>query len=267
MNYLKLLLASTLLISIYACPDPDSDPLPGDDCRLTLRSFDITGDPAHGETYYSYNNDGKLTQILSEEYDLGPLPYVTRIKFEYNGDKLSQASSFSKVESSPENQDFRFKFYYEGDRLDSVKVDGYNAYAGHDYYELIKFTGDKIAEIKRYRFNSISMAYEFNAEQKITWNGNNIEKLENTNSLGETTVIDYYYDDKRRAFGGLGLAFSESDLSLLSENNVIRWTFTNDNGILVFERNITYTYNSQAYPETYTLGSGYPLYELEYNCN
>jgi len=254
-----------MLLSM-TCNDDEADmnDMTGDDCRLVKRSFDIPNDPAREEAIYSYDNQERLTGITVTSYDRDPLPYITRTSITYNGNNLEELNTYSTFMSDPEERNFQYQFFYENGELDSIKLDGYNAFENTDSYMLLEFSSGQLSQMQTYFYNATSMSYELSGTTNYTWDQNNLVQSQTISATGSMSSTTYTYDNMNKAAGTEALAYS-MDVSLLSENNVTSIVRTTEFGSNA--ENYIYTYNSMGYPATSTQGNQYPLYEYEYECN
>lgn len=261
-----IFLCATIMLLSMTCNDDEADmnDMTGDDCRLVKRTFDIPNDPAREEAVYSYDDQDRLTGITVTSYDRDPLPYITRTSISYNGNNLDELNTYSTFMSDPEERNFRYQFFYVNGELDSIKLDGYNAFENIDSYMLVEFNSGKLSQMQTYFYNPTMMSYELNGTTSYTWDQNNVVLSETVTPDGTMSSTSYIYDNMNKAIGTEALAYS-MNVSLLSENNmtsVIRTTEFGSN-----TETYTYTYNSMGYPATSSQGSQYPLYEYDYECN
>ena len=258
-----LIACSILLLSSCELIDPILNPVK-DECILLKTSWSIPNDPAHEETEFTYNVAGKLIEVIKESYDLEPDPYISRWTMTYNNDLLDQISSFSKFYSDPEEKLGDYIFFYDGNLPDTIKYKPAST-SSNPTFTVIEYSSGKLFRLTDYVFRPHNSQYNIYSTQIIEWIGDNISKITNTSSAGSSSTTEYEYDDKKTPLGHLGLAFtSYGSLTMLSQNNVTKITYTTSSISRITEK--TYTYNSTDYPiQVIPMKDAHPTV-YEYDC-
>lgn len=238
-------------------------------CQLISMELDIPADPARSLTEFFYNADGQLTEVKDSEYDLKPLPYVTRYELTYAGNNLSVIQIHTKFYEEPEKTDHTWSFFYSGDLIDSIFVQNGETYGNSSGYYLTEYSGDLISKLTYYHIDAASGAATQHDTRLLTWTGDNLTEVIWNYPNADPMVYSYTYDDKKTPLNSIGLALSPyGDLSLLSKNNVVSRS-TSYSGTVTNTTNYELEYNEQGYPVSVRDMQTWDTYPTvyEYDCN
>lgn len=233
------LICSSVLFTISSCKKKSTDdPAKKEDqtvCRLDStsgKSWDASGKlQSDGHTIYTYDVNGNLTNVFSEDY----LSWITNNKpYAYSSGKLTKIGGF---------QDYAL-IEYSG-----TKISGYKSYLSASLFVIVsfKYTGEKLTNVVQRHSNGA-----FNVQYFITWDGDNISKVEakdSTNTKVYETIDNIVYADKQNPratitptlyYGSVNDGFRF--ISLLSKNYMTDYKYVL-NGAVQDKATVTRTYD------------------------
>jgi len=223
-------------------------------------------------TDITFNTDHLITKI--EDFDdEGNVDGYTTIS--YTSGKANEVKSYN----SNDDLESKMEVIYDANgKVDKIDIYADNPGTGMEKVAIYEYTfsGDNLSKFEIYfEYNGNMILF---SKKEFTFDAGNITSMKNykiditTLQLSYDGKTEYQYDTKNNPAHGVGIEYIFGEFWMLSKNNIITKTVSDDTGAIQNDEsvNVVYEYNDNKYPTKQTItsfdNSHSEVTRYEYNC-